>query len=92
MRERRDLLERGDEPADVLEVDPPFGVRDQGDGQLVDPRVAGQRAAGQLGQLAVVAARQALADLADVLLDHVVVVEQPLAGGARRPALVGRGG
>ncbi len=95
--ERRDLLEGRDEVLDVLEVDPPLGVRDQGDRQLVDARVAGERPARQLGQLAVVAARQALAHLADVLLHHVVVVEQPLARrpdvhvavGSRREAVVG---
>jgi len=36
----------------------------------------------QLRQFPVVAARQALPHLADVLLHHVVVVEQPFTGGA----------
>jgi hypothetical protein len=78
----RTLLERVDEPIHVLQVDATLGVRDQRDRQLVDARVAGERTRGQLRQLAVVAARQALTDLADVLADDVEVVEQPLAGGA----------
>ena len=68
-----------------------FGVRDQRDRQLVHPRITGQRPGGQLGQLAVVAARQALAHLADVLLHHVEVVEQPLARRADVDVAVGGG-
>jgi hypothetical protein len=67
-------------------------MRDQGDGQLVDPGIAGQMAARQLGQLAVIAAGQTLPDLADVLLDDVVVVQQPLTRGADVLAAVGGGG
>ena len=79
---RLDRLERLHEQLDVAEIDPPLRVRDERDRQLVDPGVAGERAPGQLGQLAVIAPRQAVAHLADVLLHDVVVVEQPLS---RRP-------
>ena len=71
-------------PLTLSSVDPAFGVGDKRDGELVHPGIAGERAAGELRQLPVVAARQALPYLADVLLDHVVVVQQPLTGGARR--------
>jgi hypothetical protein len=67
-------------------------VRDQGDGQLVDSGIAGQIAGRQLGQLAVIAARETLPDLSDVFLDDVVVVQQPLARGTDVLAGVGRGG
>jgi hypothetical protein len=67
-------------------------VGDEGNGDLVDPRVAGQRSGGELGQLPVVAARQALTDLEDVLLDDVEIVEQPLAGGADVVLALLRGG
>ena len=82
-----------DEVGDVVEVDAALAVADQRDGQLVDPGIAGQGAGGQLGQLAVVAAGQALPHLADVLLHHVVVVEQPLAGRTHvgTPSLIGVG-
>jgi hypothetical protein len=52
---------------------------DEGDDQLVDARVSGEGPARELGELAVVAARETLPYLADVLLDDVEVVEQPLA-------------
>ena len=56
------------------------GVRDEGPGEAEDARIAGERPVGELRQLAVVAGRQVVADLADLLLDEVVVVEQPLGG------------
>jgi hypothetical protein len=49
-------------------------------------------AARQLGQLPVIAAGETLPDLADVLLDDVVVVQQPLSRGPDVLAAVGRGG
>ena len=80
-----------DEEIDVLEVDAPFGVRDQRDRQLVHPRISRESPARQLGQLPVVAAGQALAHLADVLLHDMEVVEQPFARGADVEITVGRG-
>ena len=55
MRELGDLLERGDEQLHVRAVDARLGVADQRDRDLVDARIARQRAARELGQLAVVA-------------------------------------
>ena len=86
----RDLLEGGDEAADVGEVDATLAVRDQGDGQLVHPGVAGERAGPKLGELPVVAPRQALAHLGDVLHHDVVVVQEPFARGADVLPRVGR--
>ena len=53
---------------------------DEGPGDAEHPRIAGERAIAQLGQLAVVARRQIGADLADLLLDQMVIVEQPFGG------------
>ena len=57
-------------------------MRDERDRQLVDTGVSWQRATRQLGELAVVPARQTLPYFADVLLDDVEVVQQPFAGRA----------
>ena len=81
-RQRRDPLEGLNEEIDVLEVDPALGVRDQRDRELVHPRIARERTLRQLGQLLVIALRQTLPHLADVLLDDVIVVEEPLSRGA----------
>jgi hypothetical protein len=90
--EGRDLLEGADETTHVVEANPPLAVRDQRDRQLVDPRISGERATAQHRQLPVVAPRQALAHLADVILHDVIVVEQPFAGGADVHTPVGGGG
>ena len=85
----RGVLELADEEADVLEIEVPLGVGDQLDGQLVDAGIARERSLGELGQLGVVAARQVLADLDDVFLDHVEIVQEPVAGGADVHAPIG---
>ena len=51
--------------------------------------IAGQRTVAQLGQLAIEARRQVGADLADLLFDEMVVVEQPFRGRRDRPAFAG---
>jgi hypothetical protein len=57
-------------------------MANQADRDLVDARVSRERACSQFGQLLVVASRHARADLAQVLLNDVEVVEQPFAGRA----------
>jgi hypothetical protein len=52
-----------------------------GPGDAVHARQAGQRGIGQLGQARVVAARHAFADLLQLGLDQVEVVEQPFGRG-----------
>ena len=76
--QRLDTLVGGDVAAQDQRVEMAVGVRDEGPGQPEHARVAGERAARELGQLAVVAGRQVVADLAHLLLDEVVVVQQPL--------------
>jgi hypothetical protein len=55
-------------------------MRDEGPRHAEHPRITGERSGSQLRQLAVVAGRQIVANLADLLFDEVVVVEQPLGG------------
>ena len=61
-------------------VEAAVAVADELDRHRVDARVAGQLAQGELGQLAVVAAGQVLADVADLGGDQVEVVEDPFRG------------
>ena len=49
------------------------------------PRVAGEVAVGQLGQLPVVVGGQVVADLAELLVDDGEVVDEPLRGRRDRP-------
>ena len=72
-------------------VEGAVGVGDEGPGDAVDARQADQRLVLQDGQLAEVAARQAVLDLARLRFDQVEVVEQPfgrradvVAGGRMR--------
>ena len=76
--ERRDGLE-GVQPAHELgAIEAAVAVPDQLHGERVDARVAGLLPRGELGQLAVVAAREVLADVPDLGGDEVEVVEEPL--------------
>jgi len=56
-----------------------FRVRYQLDRNVVDARILGQRSGGELRQLLVIAARQICANLPDVLLDDVRIVEEPFS-------------
>ena len=78
--ERCHLLERGGEGADVLCIEAPLGVGDELDRQVVDPGIPGERSVREVRQLPVVPARKILADLGDVVLDDVEVVQQPVPG------------
>jgi hypothetical protein len=62
-RERGAALEFAHEELDVVHVHVPLGVADQSDRHFVDARIARQCPRRQLGQLLVVAARHARADL-----------------------------
>ena len=53
-------------------------MRDEGPGQSEDPRIALERATGELGQSAVEPAREVVPDLLNLLLRDVEVVDQPL--------------
>ena len=64
-----------------LGIEVAVGMGDEGPGKAEDPRIAGKRPVGQFRQLAIVAGRQIVPDLADLLLDEVIIVEQPFRGG-----------
>ena len=80
------------EPPEHLRVEPAVGVGHEGPGQAVHARVAGQRPLGQLGQLAVEPGREVVADLAQLLVDDVKVVDQPFRRRRDRALLADGGG
>ncbi len=61
-------------------------MRDERPREAEDARIAGERAFCEFWQLAIVAGRQVVADLADLFLDEVIVVEQPFGGRHHAPA------
>ena len=77
-RQRRDPLIRGDEVHEGSEIEPAGRVGDELASDEIDARVPLPRTARQLWQLDVGLARQVLTDLADLILDDVVVVAQPV--------------
>ncbi len=62
-------------------------MRDVGPGETKDPRVALQMAFGELGELRVVVRGQVVADLAELLVHDVEIVDKPF-GGWRDPSFV----
>ena len=84
----RDALVRGQEAAQALEVDAPVAMRDRLERDVVDAGEAGRRSVREARQFPAVVLRQVALRGADLLLDQVEVVEQPLAG--RRHAAAGR--
>jgi hypothetical protein len=73
-----------------LRIETAVRMRDEGPGETEDAGVAGERAVGELRQLSVIAGRQVGADLADLLLDDVEVVDQPFGRRRDLGALVDR--
>ena len=86
-RQRLNPLVRAHEPAQHLGVETAVGMRDEGPGDAEDPRIAGEGSGSELRELPVVGRGQIIADLADLLLDEVIVVEQPFGGRRDRAAL-----
>jgi hypothetical protein len=89
-RQRLNALVGAHEAAQYLRIEAAVGMRDEGPGHAENPRIPGERPACELRQLAVVAWRQIVADLADLLFDEVVVVEQPLGGRRNGPPFADR--
>ncbi len=79
--ERRRLLVGADEPPQCLRVEAAVGVRDERERDGVDARVVGEFPRGELGQFVVKTLGQVFADFAQLLLDDVEVIDQPLGGG-----------
>ena len=75
--ERLDALIGVDEAAEEVGVETAVGVGDIGPRDAEDAREAGKGSAGELGQLAIISGRQVAADLENLLLDDVIIVEDP---------------
>ena len=71
----------------ALRIEPAVGMRDKGPGDAENPGIAFQWSVGKLRQLMVEAAREVVADFADLLLDYMKVVDQPVGRG-RDPAFL----
>ena len=76
--QRLDALIGAQEPRQRLRIEQAVGVGHEVVDQGVDPGVALKGIGRQLGQLPVVAGRQVLADLPQLLLDEMEIVDQPL--------------
>ncbi len=77
-RERLHALVGAHEAPQGLGLEAAVGVRHERPGDAEDPRVPLEEPGRELGQLAVEAARQVLADLAELVVHDVEVVDQPL--------------
>ena len=91
-RQRLDLLVGAHHAPQALRVEAAVRVRDVGPGETEDPRVAREVALGELGELAVVVRGQVVADLAELLVDDVEVVDEPLGGRRDRAFVLDRPG
>ena len=89
-RERLHALVGAHEADERLGIEVAVGVRDERPGQTEDSRVPGERPARELRQQAIEAARQVVADLADLLFDDVEVVDEPLGRRRDGPLLADR--
>jgi hypothetical protein len=96
--QRLDPLVGRDVAAETDGLEAAVGMGDVGPGQPVDPRIPRERPAGQLRELPVVVGRQVVADLPQLLIDDVEVVDEPfgsrgdralLADGQRQGAIAG---
>ena len=81
-RERLHPLVGTHEPAQQLRIEAAVRVGDEGPDHPEDARISRERAAGELWQLPIVSGREVVADRPDLVLDHVVVVHQPLGRGS----------
>ena len=79
------------ESAQQIRVEATVGVSHERPGQTEDSRVTGERTFGELRQLPVISGRQVVADFADLVLDDVEVVDQPLCPGSDRVTFVDDG-
>lgn len=91
-RERARGLVGGDEGTQAVDVDAAVRVRDELDGDVVDAGGPRGERVGEARQLAAVAAGQVAPGGPDLLLDQVVVVDEPLRGGRDARAGPDRGG
>jgi hypothetical protein len=76
--ERLDSLVGTDETAECLHIESAVGVGHVGPGEAIDAGVSCEVARRDLRQPAVVAPREVVSDLPELLVDDVEVVEEPL--------------
>ena len=88
--QRLDVLVGAHETRQHLGIEAAVGVGDERPDQPEHARVADQRTVGELRKLAVISRRQIGTDFADLLLDEMVVVEQPLGRRRNGPAVISR--
>ena len=75
------------ESTEHLGVEAAVGMRHEGPGDSVDSRIPGQWPLGQLGQLPIEPGREIVADLPQLLVDDVEVVDEPFGRRNDRPLL-----
>ena len=75
------------EPPEELGIESAVGMGDEGPGDSIHARIAGERPLGQLGQLPVEPGRQVVADLAQLFVDDVEVVDEPFRRRSDRALL-----
>jgi hypothetical protein len=78
------------EPPQHLRVVSAVGMRDESPGEAEDARISFQRSVRELRKLAVEAGWKIALDLADLLIDDVKIVDQPLGRRRDRTILLGR--
>ncbi len=92
-RQRLDALIGSNEATQNVWIKVAVGVGDKRPSETEDPRIARERPLDELRQLPIVAGRHVIPNLANLLFDKVVIVEQPFRGGNHGPtALQLRGG
>ena len=85
--ERLDALVGAHESAERGRVQATIRVGDEGPGDPIDPRIAVERAGGELGQLPIESRRQIVPDLAQLLVHDVEVIDEPFRRRGDRPLL-----
>ncbi len=77
-RQRLHELVGAHEPTKHFWVKPAVGMGDERPGQPIDARIALEGTLGQLRQFSVIAGWQVVVDLAQLFVDDVIIVDQPL--------------
>ena len=88
--ERLHLLVGSDEANQHLGVETAVGMGDEGPGDAEHAGIALKRPDRELRQLAIVSGRQVRMNLMDLLLDEMIVVDQPFRRGRDRATVVDR--
>ena len=89
-RQRLDLLVGPHVANQHFGIEAAVGVGDEGPGHAEHARISRERSLGELGQLPVIARRQVGANVADLPLDEMIVVDQPFGRRGDRAPLVDR--